>query len=315
MATINVKQRLSTVAGRSSVTVLQFMENQIVMMRAVNRLGTAYNYEKTKKNIEEFLGYVDIPFTLIDEQFVYEYNVFLIKRGLVRNSISFYMRILRAVYNKAVRQKLVKKPSNPFVDVYTGVDKTRKRAVSESVISQLYKLDLSVGTQLALARDIFVFSYCTRGMAFVDIAYLKKSDIQNGVICYSRRKTGQQLSIKIEPAIKKIINRYSCGTSPYVFPILSTDEPKQAYEEYRLAINSYNRMLRRLSKMLSEGCKLTSYTSRHSWATAARNHNIPISIISAGMGHTSEQTTQIYLKSIEDNEIDDANANILKILG
>ena len=315
MATINVKQRHLTVAGRGSVTVLQFMENQIVMMRAVNRLGTAYNYEKTKKNIEEFLGGIDIPFTSIDEQFIYEYNVFLIKRGLVRNSVSFYMRILRAVYNKAVRLKLVKKPSDLFVDVYTGVDKTRKRAVSESVISQLYKLDLPEGSQLAMTRDIFIFSYCTRGMAFVDIAHLKKDNIRNGVICYARRKTGQQLSVKVESAIKKIIERYSCSASDYVFPILTTSEPKQAYEEYRLAINNYNRLLRKLAEMLPSGCKLTSYTSRHSWATAARNHNVPISVISAGMGHSLEQTTQIYIKSIEDNEIDDANARIIEMLG
>ena len=314
MATINVKQRHLTVAGRGSVTVLQFMENQIRLMRDANRLGTAYNYEKTKKNLTEFLEGVDIPFTKVDEQFISEYNAFLIRRGMVRNSISFYMRILRAVYNKAVRQKLVK-PSNPFLDVYTGVDKTRKRAVTESVISQLYKLDLSHEKHLALARDIFIFSYCTRGMAFVDIAYLKKDNIRSGVITYARRKTGQQLAIRVEPAIKKIIERYYCETSPYVFPILTTSDPIQAYEEYRLAINNYNRLLRRLSNMLPAECKLTSYTSRHSWATAARNHNIPISVISAGMGHSSEQTTQIYLKSIEDNLIDDANANLIKMLG
>lgn len=314
MATVKVKQRRSSVAGQDPVTLLQFMENQIRMMRASNRLGTAYNYEKTMKNITEFLRGVDVPFTSINEQFISEYNAFLIQRGMVRNSISFYMRILRAVYNKAVRQRLVA-PGNPFVDVYTGVDKTHKRAVSESVISQLYKLDLFAGTQLAMTRDIFIFSYCTRGMAFVDIAYLKKCNIRNGVICYARRKTGQHLSIRIEPAIKKIIDRYSCYTSTYVFPILTTSEPKQAYEEYRLAINNYNRLLRKLAEMLPSGCKLTSYTSRHSWATAARNHNVPISVISAGMGHTSEQTTQIYLKSIEDNEIDNANASMLKILG
>ena len=269
MATVKVKQRRSAVAGQDPVTLLQFMENQIRMMRASNRLGTAYNYEKTMKNITEFLRGVDVTFASIDEQFISEYNAFLIQRGMVRNSISFYMRILRAVYNKAVRQKLVK-PSNPFLDVYTGVDKTRKRAVTESVISQLYKLDLSHEKHLALARDIFIFSYCTRGMAFVDIAYLKKDNIRSGVITYARRKTGQQLAIRVEPAIKKIIERYYCETSPYVFPILTTSEPKQAYEEYRLAINSYNRMLRRLSKMLPAECKLTSYTSRHSWATAAR---------------------------------------------
>lgn len=295
------------------VLVLDFMQNQIRLMRNANRLGTALNYEKTMKNFAEFLGGVNLPFSAMTEQLIADYNAFLVQRGMVRNSISFYMRIMRAVYNKAVRQKLVEQ-SHPFTEVYTGIDRTRKRAVSESVISQLYKLNLAEGTPLVLARDIFIFSYCTRGMAFVDIAYLKKENIQNGVICYARRKTGQLLSVRIEPSIQRIIDRYSSALSPYVFPILTSTETKPAYEEYQAAINNHNRLLRRLSKMLPAGCKLTSYTSRHSWATAARNHNVPISVISAGMGHTSEQTTQIYLTMLENSVIDDANQGLIRSL-
>ena len=295
------------------VPVLDFMQNQIRLMRNANRLGTALNYEKTMKNFAEFLGGVNLPFSAMTEQLIADYNAFLVQRGMVRNSISFYMRIMRAVYNKAVRQKFVEQ-SHPFTEVYTGIDRTRKRAVSESVISQLYKLKLAEGTPLALARDIFIFSYCTRGMAFVDIAYLKKENIQNGVICYARRKTGQLLSVRIEPSIQRIIDRYSSALSPYVFPILTSSDTKEAYEEYQVAINNHNRLLRRLSKMLPMGCKLTSYTSRHSWATAARNHNVPISVISAGMGHTSEQTTQIYLTMLENSVIDDANQGLIRSL-
>ena len=188
------------------VSVLDFMKNQIRLMRNANRLGTAQNYEKTMKNFAEFLGGVNLPFSAMTEQLVAEYNAFLVQRGMVRNSISFYMRIMRAVYNKAVRQKLVEQ-SHPFTEVYTGIDRTHKRAVSESVISQLYKLKLAEETPLALARDIFIFSYCTRGMAFVDIAYLKKENIQNGMICYARRKTGQLLSVRLEPSIQRIIDR------------------------------------------------------------------------------------------------------------
>ena len=295
------------------VPVLDFMKNQIRLMRNANRLGTALNYEKTMKNFAEFLGGVNLLFSAMTEQLIADYNAFLVQRGMVRNSISFYMRIMRAVYNKAVRQKLVEQ-SHPFTEVYTGIDRTRKRAVSESVISQLYKLKLAEGTPLALARDIFIFSYCTRGMAFVDIAYLKKENIQNGVICYARRKTVQLLSVRIEPSIQRIIDRYSSALSPYVFPILTSTETKESYEEYLVAINNHNRLLRRLSKMLPAGCKLTSYTSRHSWATAARNHNVPISVISAGMGHTSEQTTQIYLTMLENSVIDDANKGLIMSL-
>ena len=155
---------------------------------------------------------------------------------------------------------------------------------------------------------------CTRGMAFVDIAYLRKENLQNGMICYARRKTGQLLSVRIEPGIQRIIDRYASRERPYLFPLLSSTDAVMAYGEYQVALNTYNRFLGRLSKMLGSGVKLTSYTSRHSWATAARNHNVPISVISQGMGHTSEQTTQIYLAMLENSVIDDANHGIIGCL-
>lgn len=292
------------------ILVLDYMRAQIEQLRAANRLGTAKNYEKTMSSFGEFLGDVRLPLSALTEQVITDYNSFLIRRGLVRNSVSFYMRVLRAVYNKAVRQKLVEQ-QYPFIEVYTGIDRTRKRAVSESIIARLHRLKLDAGTSLALCRDMFIFSYCTRGMAFVDIAYLKKSNLQNGMICYARRKTGQLLSVRIEPSIQRIIDRYISSNSPYIFPILTSLDAAEAYEQYRVALNTHNRILGRLSEMLGCGCKLTSYTSRHSWATAARNHNVPISVISQGMGHTSEQATQIYLTMLENSVIDDANKGII----
>lgn len=296
---------------QKSTPVLNFIRQQITTMRNARRFGTAQNYEKTLKNFTEFLQGTNPPFTAITEQLVAEYNAFLVQRGMVRNSISFYMRIMRAIYNKAVRQKIVEQ-THPFTEAYTGIDHTRKRAVPEYIIAQLHRLRLKKDTPLALCRDIFIFSYCTRGMAFVDIAHLKKTNLQNGTICYARRKTGQQLSVRIEPGIQQIIDRYAKNESPYIFPILTTLDAAQAYEQYQFALNTHNRLLGKLSKIIGCGCKLTSYTSRHSWATAARNHNIPISIISAGMGHTSEQTTRIYLTTLENSVIDEANKGIIQ---
>ncbi len=292
------------------ILVLDYMRTQVEQLRATNRLGTAKNYEKTMCSFREFLGDVRLPLSALTEQVITDYNAFLVQRGLVRNSVSFYMRVLRAIYNKAVRQKLIEQ-QHPFTEVYTGIDRTRKRAVSESIIAQLHRLELEAGTSLALCRDMFIFSYCTRGMAFVDIAYLRKSNLQNGMICYARRKTGQLLSVRIEPCIQRIIDRYAGTDSPYVFPILSSLDAAEAYEQYYVALSTHNRLLGKLSEMLGCGCKLTSYTSRHSWATAARNHNVPISVISQGMGHTSEQTTQIYLTMLENSVIDDANRGII----
>ena len=290
-----------------------FIEEQIKQLREEHRFGTANNYEKTMISLESFVRNKKLTFTNFNEQLIADYNTYLISKGLMRNSISFYMRNLRAIYNKAVKQKIVKK-KELFSEVYTGIDKTRKRAVDERLISKLYNLKLDNNDVLSLTRDIFIFSYCMRGMSFVDIAYLKKTDISNGVISYCRRKTGQLMNVRIESCMQYIINKYKENTSEYIFPIIKSDDKGEAYKQYRSGINIYNRNLGILSDMIGSGCKLSSYTARHSWATAARKHDVPISVISAGMGHSSETTTQIYLKSIEDDVVDRANAEIINKL-
>ena len=290
-----------------------FIEEQIKQLREEHRFGTANNYEKTKRSLESFLRNKKLTFTNFNEQLITDYNTYLISKGLMRNSISFYMRNLRAIYNKAVKQKIVRK-KDLFLEVYTGIDRTRKRAVDEELISKLYNLKLDNNDSLSFTRDIFIFSYCMRGMSFVDIAYLKKTDIRNGVISYCRRKTGQLMNVRIESCMQYIINRYMDENSEYIFPIIKNDDKGEAYKQYRSAINIYNRNLGVLSDMIGSGCKLSSYTARHSWATAARKHDVPISVISAGMGHSSETTTQIYLKSIEDDVVDRVNAEIINKL-
>ena len=296
-------------------TVFAFVEKQIACLRADGKLGTARNYRRTLNSFSGFLNGADIPFSLLDERLVGRYNDWLQRRRIVRNTVSFYMRVLRAVFNKAVREGIVPQ-SSPFRNVYTGVDRTRKRAVGEETVIRLRRLNLEHSPSLALARDIFIFSYCARGMAFVDIAFLRKQDIAGGTIRYVRRKTGQYLTIRIEPCMGDIIERYSqvTRTSDYVFPLLNAQDPVRVFSQYQTALGYYNRRLKRLADLLELEMPLSSYTSRHTWATTARNHNVPLSVISAGMGHASEKTTQIYLASLESSVIDQANRSIIASL-
>lgn len=291
-------------------SITDFFTQQIQKLKNDNRRGTARNYSKTLKSLKAFMKNTDSTFNIVTEQFVESYNTFLIQRGVVRNTISFYMRIFRSVYNKAVTQKIIEQ-TFPFKNVYTGVDRTRKRAVTETVISQLLSIDLKKSKALQFARDLFIFSFYARGMAFVDIVYLKKSNIQNGYITYVRHKTGQELTIRIETRLQNIINQYEKKDSPYLFPILNTEDENKAYSQYEIALNYYNRQLKRLSKLLEPNINLSSYTPGHTWATTARNKNVPLSIISAGMGHSSEKTTLIYLTKIDNSIIDEVNKAII----
>ncbi len=295
-------------------SLASFFNEQIGYCRKSGFYGTARNYSRTLDSFMNFTGNRDLSFSAVDSNLVLDYEKWLFSRGLARNSTSFYMRNLRAVYNKAVKRNLTRQ-NHPFEDVYTGVDRTGKRAVDERVILSLLKLDLMSSKSLALTRDLFVFSYCARGMSFVDIAFLKKSDISSGTISYVRRKTGQRLVIGIEPCIRRIIDRYSAsGSGPYVFPVITSSDPETAYRQYQTALSYHNRKLKRLGEAIGENLSLSSYTARHTWATAARRHNVPISVISEGMGHSSEKTTRIYLAALENSVIDEANRGILGIL-
>ncbi|MCM1219965.1 MAG: site-specific integrase, partial [Lachnospiraceae bacterium] len=239
------------------------------------------------------------------------YEAYLKTKGIRMNTISFYMRILRAVYNRAVEKGLTPQ-RNPFRHVYTGVEKTVKRSVHVKVIKALKELDLSMKPSLDFSRDMFMFSFYTRGMSFIDMAYLKKSDLQNGILTYCRRKTGQRLTIMWETCMEEIVKKYPSNGSAYLLPIIRKqgDERKQ----YDNALHLVNYRLKDLSRMLKLQRPLTMYVARHSWASVAKARNVPLSVISEGMGHDSEATTQIYLASLETSVIDKANKMILGLL-
>lgn len=312
MTTAKVKIHPSGISEKTG-TVIEFMAGQIQFLLECNCFGTAKNYRTAMESLNGFLEGRPLFFQDLTDGFAEHYNEYLLRKGLVKNSVSFHMRILRAVYNKAVRKGLAVQ-ANPFQHVYTGIDRTRKRAVGKNIITRLIDIDLSCSAPLSLTRDLFLFSLYTRGMSFVDMAFLRRENIVDGTICYSRRKTRQPLCIRIEPCMQKIIDRYADGNRPYVFPILKSDDASCAYSQYRVSLAYHNRLLKRLSNMLGLQQGLSFYVARHSWATMARDNNVPVSVISAGMGHTSEHTTQIYLRSLENSLIDNANRGILREL-
>ena len=294
---------------------LEFLDQRIQYLNKSKRFGTAYNYRRAKTSLMKYLRGADLPFHCVDSGFVDRYSDWLLEIGNVRNSVSFHMRVLRATYNKGVKQGLVDQ-TYPFRDVYTGVDKTRKRCISKEILRKIIKLDLHDHPQLEMARDIYLFSIYARGISFIDIAYLKKTSIEGDTIVYRRKKTKQLLCIRIEKQLKGMIKKYIeiSGDSPYLFPIIKETEPAETYRLYLCALSHYNSCLKKLSEKLSLPYPLTSYTARHTWASLAKCMDIPVSVISESMGHTSESTTRIYLASLDNTVIDKANRKVLKLL-
>ncbi len=311
MTTVKVNFRLSCQETRQE-TFFEFMNGVTAVMREFGRIRTSEAYESTLCSFVRFRKGNDMVPDEMDSEMMMSYESYLKEQGVSPNSSSFYMRILRAVYNRAVEKGLTTQ-KYPFRHVYTGVDKTAKRAVPLRIIREIKDMDLTGSPHLDFARDMFMFSFYTRGMSFVDMAYLRKKDLHQGILTYRRRKTGQHLSVKWERCMQEIVDKYETSGSSRLLPIIKTSCPDER-KQYIYAGHNINRSLKIIGRQLKLSIPLTMYVARHAWASIAKSKNVPLSVISEGMGHDSETTTRIYLASLDNAAIDRANSLILNSL-
>ena len=289
-----------------------FAETLIGQKREEGHLSLAIKYQSSLNSLNRFLDGRLLTFDEMDASQMLSYESYLKKQGLCSNTTSFYMRNLRAIYNQAVEQGLT--PQNhPFARVYTGIAKTVKRAVNIEEVQKIKTKELPADSTVAFSRDIFLFSFYTCGMSLTDIAHLKESDLQGDFLSYCRQKTGQRITIRWEPCMQRLVDKYKNEGSPYLIPIITCPGEDEA-RQYQNQIHLINHHLKKLGEELGLSSKLTSYVARHSWASIAKSQDVPVAAISEAMGHTTERTTRIYLKSFENTLVDGANQKVLRAI-
>lgn len=290
-----------------------YADAKITELKNAGRSGTASNYQSAVNAFARFVGSRDMALDAITKKTIESFVDYLKQQKNNPNTVVFYVKQLRAIYNKADDDGYVHTAYNPFDKVKLKGSKTPKRAISKKEINQIAELNLSGQHEHKdLARDLFQFSLSTCGMSFVDMCYLKKENIYGNMLVYRRRKTDQLLQVKIQPALKALLRKYKDDNSEYLLPMLRTDD---SYEGYRYIQRRLNKRIRELGKQLGFDFPLTFYVARHTWATLAREKGFPVSAISAGMGHTTEKTTHIYLASLNHQIIDQANKAVMNCWG
>lgn len=299
----------STAAESHNTSLLSFVNQLRTHFLQQNKLRLAETYQSALNSFCLYINKVEILMEDIDCKMIEGYENYLKQKKLTLNTISFYMRILRAIYNRAVKSGVIA-DKKPFDHVFTTMTKTAKRAIPIQVIQKIAQAHITNKNE-ALARDLFLFSFYTRGMSFVDIAYLKKSDLNNMYLIYKRKKTGQELKIAWRKEMQELVDRNSSKDGIHLLGILDKNSEKSLRFQYHYTQCIINTALKRLGKQLNLETNLTMYVARHSWATIARQKNIPLSVICDGMGHNSEKTTQIYLQSVDADAIDRCNDKLI----
>ena len=292
-------------------TLFNFIRSMVTKKTAAKRYGTAKTYSDSLASFSSFRNGKDITFDDLNEDIINQYEAWMKNKGLKRNSSSCYLRTFKTLYLKAVELGLTE-DKDIFRHVFTGFATTTKRAISIDAIKAIRKLNLENNPALAFARDMFMLSLYLQGMAFVDIAYLKKSDIRNGQLQYSRKKSGQTLTISWEKPMQEIVDAYSHLTkdTPYLLPIITKQDGMER-KQYEKAEHNVNRYLKKIGEMAGLHIPLTTYVARHSWASIMRDMGNDITVVGKGLGHSDIKTTQIYLSTIDNSTVMKANKRFL----
>lgn len=283
-------------------------------LKKSNRFGSARNYKGVVSVLKDFCGGKDLPFKQLTYQFLCKFETNHASKGNTANGLSVYMRAIRAIYNKAIKAGIVEKENYPFTNYKIKSAPTDKRALDWDKLKKVIELELLPGHICFNARNYFVASFMMYGINFSDMAYLRKENIINGRIKYRRRKTSKLYDIKITQNLETILNYYISQNNPsgYIFPIIRRELPHLQDRDIQWARSRYNKKLKTLAELCGIEENLTSYVSRHSFATQAMLQEVPLNAISTMLGHSSLKTTEIYLKSLPTNILDDYNDRILQ---
>lgn len=315
-----LKNRIVINLGNTPTAMSYISDNDVMFVEYINRIvdqmkndgrqRTSETYRSAGLSLSKFLG-GDIALSHVSIELMTRFEQYMRKKPVSPNTSSFYMRRLRAAYNQAVNEGLTV-DSRPFRTVYTGIEKTKKRAITIDEMRRICHLKLD-DPQLEQARDLFFFSFYTCGMSFVDMAYLQKSDLCNGQLTYRRKKTGQQLTISWNEHIQQLVEHLGQGQGRYLLPIIKKENGKER-NQMRHVQYKVNCHLKTIASIAGLHDTLTMYVARHTWASIALSLQIPVGIISQGMGHDSEKTTRIYLKQFDRTLLDQACIDIINAI-
>lgn len=292
-------------------------------LRENGRWGTAHIYQTTLNVFSTFNNYQELPFRKLSPTLLKQFEMYLRQKNCSWNTVATYIKTLRSTYNRAVDLRRAHYVPRLFEHVYTGTRADRKRALDASDMGNLIcgaEADLSKKTSpsgLQKTKMLFVLMFMMRGLPFVDLAYLRKKDLQGNVLFYRRRKTGRALTVALSPEAMQLVHLMADTDkkSPYLFPILrSVEGSEDAYREYQSALRNFNYSLSALKKEMGMESHLSTYSARHTWATMAYYCEIHPGIISEAMGHSSISVTETYLKPFHEKKIDDANQMVISFV-
>lgn len=311
-----LKAKLSPEKHVQSVkSFTQYTVELIADLRKQKKNGNATVYQTSLNRLTKHVGKDEIYFKDITYGLLISFNNELLGEGVKINSISNYFRALRAIYNKGIKDKLADRFNSPFYDFSIKSEGTRKRAISKSSIINLRKKELTKGSPEWHSLNYFLLSFYLIGISFTDLAYLKPENIEDERLIFKRRKTHKWYNMKLFLEATEIMFYYCKPGQTYILPVLPNDieEDNQLCKKLIYQwIKTTNKYLKRLGRDIGVEIPLTTYVSRHAFATIAKKMGYSNELIAEALGHSyGNRITSIYLDDFDKDVIDEMHQKVI----
>lgn len=247
---------------------ISYANSRVEKLKDEGRYDAANKLKMYLRKFVTYLGKNEIPFKDFDALLIRNYHTWLKNQELGRNTISLYIRNLKRIYRLAVDEGIATE-SHPFKDMDVSYHikkmKDRNRLTPKEVMRLRYMDTSGLRPSALFARDLFLFAVLTKGMTGRDMFYLTKNNLKDGALTYTSKVNGKQETVRWNGFLQEIVDKYAQPDTPYLFPVITSEEPKEQWRQHNAAIHTINWNLRKIGKTFGLSFPLNLTVARHSW--------------------------------------------------
>lgn len=301
----------------NSNTFNEIANDYLFELESLNKLSQLSADKVRVNHLINFYKSKQLSFEEIDEEFIRKFKIYLNKLNLSERSIVNNLVVIRTIFNRAIKRKVVDRKYYPFGfgKIRIKFPETEKVGLSKEEVIQ-FECAKNLTSNETHARNMWLFSLYFAGIRVADLLSIKWSDIYDGRLHYRMNKNSKLLSLKLPEKVLPILKYYKSdkqSDEDFIFPEMKKadlNNPKDVYAKIKTATKKINKYLINILEKIQVDKKVTMHTARHTFGHISED-KIPIKTLQKLYRHSSITTTINYQANFIHKDADDALDNVI----
>jgi integrase len=297
--------------------ILAYGKQHVLKLQASGNIGNSIAYSCAINKLKAYTGKDKLEFEVITYKFLEDFNASMLADGMKINGVSNYLRTIRALFNKAIKDGSLEAKFYPFAGFKIRTEKTISRALTRSEMAKIASLELPENSPVWHQRNLFLLSFCFIGINLADLLTLTRENLVDGRIIFRRRKTKKIYSIRVQGNARETLDHYFTSLpengKEFLLPfVVQKNNLVQLKKDIQQAIKTCNKYLVEVATLCKIDKPITTYYARYSWANIAKGLDYSKDLIAEALGHEyGNKVTGIYLDHYDNSILDSMNEKVI----